>query len=60
MPGDLVIGDDDGLVALSAPNVRALIAGAEAKLSLEADWINALASGRSAAMTFGLPPAVRT
>ena len=60
MPGDLVIGDDDGLVALSAANVRDQIAGAEAKLALEADWINALASGRSAAMTFGLPPSVQT
>ena len=59
MPGDLVIGDDDGLVALSAVNVRTQIVGAEAKLALEADWINALATGRSAAMTFGLPPAVQ-
>ena len=59
MPGDLVIGDDDGLVALSAVNVRAQIVGAEAKLALEADWINALATGRSAAMTFGLSPAVQ-
>jgi regulator of RNase E activity RraA len=59
MPGDLVIGDDDGLVALSATNVRALIAGAEAKLAIEAEWINALASGRSAEMTFGLSRAVQ-
>ena len=59
MPGDLVIGDDDGLVALSPQNVRALIAGAETKLALEAGWINALASGTSAAATFGLADAVQ-
>ena len=58
-PGDLVIGDDDGLAALSPATVRARIRDAEAKLALEADWIAGLASGRSVIETFGLSPAKR-
>jgi 4-hydroxy-4-methyl-2-oxoglutarate aldolase len=57
-PGDLVIGDDDGLVALTPAIVRQRIADAEAKLAREAAWIDALASGKSAAEVFGLPPAI--
>lgn len=56
-PGDLVIGDDDGLVALSPSTVRARVEDARAKLAREADWIASLASGRSALDTFGLAPA---
>jgi regulator of RNase E activity RraA len=55
-PGDLIIGDDDGLVALTPAVVRGRIADAEAKLSREAGWIAALAEGRSAAEVFGLAP----
>ena len=58
-PGDLVIGDDDGLVSLSPGVVRTRIADAEAKLSRESDWISALASGKSAAEVFGLAPTVQ-
>ncbi|MGE0120139.1 MAG: RraA family protein [Dongiaceae bacterium] len=58
-PGDLVIGDDDGLVALSPAIVRARIADAEATLARETDWEASLAAGRSARETFGLPPAKR-
>jgi regulator of RNase E activity RraA len=56
-PADLVIGDDDGLVALSPATVRARIRDAEAKLALEAEWIAGLAGGRSVVKTFGLSPA---
>jgi regulator of RNase E activity RraA len=55
-PGDLVIGDDDGLVALSPASVRSRIADAEAKLVREAGWIESLTGGRSALETFGLAP----
>lgn len=57
-PGDLVIGDDDGLVCLTPTTIRTRIGDAEAKLAREADWIDALSSGRSAADVFGLTPAV--
>jgi regulator of RNase E activity RraA len=58
-PGDLIIGDDDGLVVLSAANARALIGEAEAKLAREADWIEGLAAGTSAVEVFGLQAAIR-
>jgi regulator of RNase E activity RraA len=53
-PGDLVIGDDDGLVALSPAAIRDGIAGAEAKISLEETWLENLAGGLSVHETFGL------
>lgn len=53
-PGDLIIGDDDGLVALSPDMIRMLIEPAEAKLALEAKWQADLASGKTIAQTFGL------
>jgi len=58
-PGDLVIGDDDGLVSLSPKVIRTRIADAEAKLARETAWVSALASGVSAAEIFGLAPSVR-
>ena len=58
-PGDLVIGDDDGLVALSPATVRARIADAEARLAREAEWESNLAAGRSMRETFGLAAARR-
>ncbi len=58
-PGDLIVGDDDGVVALSADAVRGRVAEAEAKRALEEQWVAALASGRSVAETFGLAPAKR-
>ncbi len=53
-PGDLIIGDDDGLVALGPAALRGGIAAAEAKLALEAKWTADLAAGRPVAETFGL------
>lgn len=55
-PGDLVIGDGDGLVALGPALVRSRIAEAERKLAREAEWIAGLATGRPAAEVFALPP----
>jgi regulator of RNase E activity RraA len=53
-PGDLVIGDDDGLVALSPDAIRDGIAGAEAKIALEDEWMASLASGIPVNEIFGL------
>ncbi len=57
-PGDLIIGDDDGLVALSPATVRARIGDAEAKLAREVEWKASLAAGRSVRETFGIAAAV--
>ncbi len=53
-PGDLLIGDDDGLVALTPEMIRTLIEAAEAKMALEVKWQADLASGKSVKETFGL------
>lgn len=58
-PGDLVIGDDDGLVALSPETVRTRIRDAESRLAREAAWIDRLAAGGSVVETFGIQPAQR-
>jgi 4-hydroxy-4-methyl-2-oxoglutarate aldolase len=52
--GDLIIGDRDGLAVLSPKVARRLLADAQAKLTLEAEWIEGLASGQSAAEIFGV------
>lgn len=56
-PGDLVIGDDDGLVVLSPATVRSRIGDAEARLAREDGWIKNLAAGKSVVETFGVEPA---
>lgn len=53
-PGDLVLGDRDGLAALSPQMAVQRLRDAQAKLALEAEWINGLASGKSAREVFGL------
>lgn len=53
-PGDLILGDDDGLVALNPASIRDKIGAAEAKLDREGQWIKGLESGRAAAEVFGL------
>ena len=56
-PGDVIIGDDDGLIALPPTAVRTRIGDAEAKLASEAEWRANLTAGRSVRETFGLPQA---
>jgi 4-hydroxy-4-methyl-2-oxoglutarate aldolase len=53
-PGNLIIGDDDGLACLDAASIRSLIIAAEAKQALESEWQASLAAGRSIAQTFAL------
>ena len=53
-PGDLIIGDDDGLAALSPVEIHSYIGDAESKLDREAQWQASLAAGSSIAKTFGL------
>lgn len=55
-PGDLILGDDDGLIALSPSQVRDRIRDAEDKLGREEGWMASLAAGHSAAATFALAP----
>ena len=58
-PGDLLIGDDDGLAVLTPEAVRQRIADAEAVPVREQKWQASLAAGRTLVETIGLPPAER-
>ncbi|MFT4012206.1 MAG: hypothetical protein QM682_02165 [Paracoccus sp. (in: a-proteobacteria)] len=53
-PGDLLIGDDDGLAVLTPDQASALIARCEAKLELEREWIRRLGQDEKLADIFGL------
>jgi 4-hydroxy-4-methyl-2-oxoglutarate aldolase len=53
-PGDLVIGDDDGLVSMTAEEATVLIDKADKKLALEEDWQRKLTSGETISSVFGL------
>lgn len=44
-PGDLILGDDDGLVSLTPEQAAHMITAAEAKLELEKRWRQRLADG---------------
>jgi len=57
-PGDLILGDDDGLIALSPANAREKLKHAQAKLVLEQEWEAGLAAGKTCAEVFGLEAAV--
>lgn len=54
-PGDLLIGDDDGVVCLTPALAASVIDAAEAKLAKESEWIASLKSGKTVATTFNLP-----
>lgn len=53
-PGDLVLGDSDGVVVLTSALALSLIDAAEAKLALEARWTARLAAGESVEAIFNL------
>ncbi|MFO1115524.1 MAG: dimethylmenaquinone methyltransferase [Beijerinckiaceae bacterium] len=51
-PGDLLIGDDDGLVVIPREKIAAGLAPALAKPAIEKAWEDALASGKSPSEVF--------
>lgn len=53
--GDLLIGDEDGLIRLSPKDAAAYIEAAEAQVKMEQSWIKRLAAGDTLASIFGLP-----
>lgn len=52
--GDWILGDADGLVALSAEELASWIDDAEARIATEERWMRQLADGEPAATVFGL------
>lgn len=57
-PGDLVIGDDDGLVFVPRGEAEALLPRCLARVTAEGEWEAALAAGKTTIDTFAVPSAV--
>jgi regulator of RNase E activity RraA len=55
--GDLIMGDDDGLIALCPARAKEILPKAVAKLAMEEHWISQLKSGIAVTEVFGLEPA---
>jgi regulator of RNase E activity RraA len=55
-PGDLILGDDDGLVCLAAGSVTSGLGPVREKAALEAGWEARLQAGEPAGKVFGLEP----
>jgi 4-hydroxy-4-methyl-2-oxoglutarate aldolase len=57
-PGDLVVGDDDGLVFLSPGDAAEAIAAAETRVQAEMGWAAQLLGGRSLCDVFAVPAGI--
>jgi len=57
-PGDLVIGDDDGLVFVPYALTESLLPSCLARVDAEAGWQASLDTGLSTVEVFSVPPAV--
>lgn len=58
-PGDIVLGDDDGLVMIPAAEAEKRLAAAQAMTRAEAEWEILLAQGRTTIEVFKVPAAKR-
>lgn len=56
-PGDLVIGDDDGVIVIRPDQIDGLMERCRARLAKEASIIEGLKAGRTTVELTGLPPA---
>lgn len=56
-PGDIVLGDDDGVAVVPLAGWRAVYAACRDKLEQEEGWLRAIAAGKTMAEVLGLPAA---
>ncbi|MET3580077.1 regulator of RNase E activity RraA [Mesorhizobium robiniae] len=56
-PGDIVLGDNDGLAIVPAESAMAVLALAHERVRVEAQWAAELASGRTLVDVFSVPKA---
>jgi len=57
-PGDIVLGDNDGLAIVPAEEAESLLAPALERVRLEGEWAAELASGRTLIDVFSVPEAI--
>jgi len=59
-PGDLLLGDEDGVIRLSPETAAEQIDAAEAQVAVEESWLKRLGDGEDLRSVFGLPDPIRT
>ncbi|MFI0848280.1 RraA family protein [Mesorhizobium sp. IMUNJ 23232] len=57
-PGDIVLGDNDGLAVIPLDEANALLAVAEERVRMEELWIAELVTGRTLVDVFSVPEAI--
>jgi regulator of RNase E activity RraA len=57
-PGDIVLGDNDGLAIIPVEDAETLLPPALARVRMEEKWLAELASGRSLIDVFSVPEAI--
>lgn len=57
-PGDLVLGDDDGIVVVPIEMADDILAAAQTHLEKERQWLDGIAAGRTIPEIFNMPEAV--
>ena len=57
-PGDIVLGDNDGLVIISLANAAEHLALAQERVAMETEWIAQLEAGGTLVGTFAVPEAI--
>ena len=57
-PGDLLLGDDDGLVVIPRAEIEAQLQAALTMVRAEEEWERVLAEGRTTVDVFKVPPAI--
>jgi regulator of RNase E activity RraA len=57
-PGDIILGDNDGLAVIPSGEAEALLAAARQRLGLEEQWVAQLKAGGTLISTFAVPEAI--
>lgn len=57
-PGDVVLGDNDGLAVIPADDAASLLVAARQRLGLEEQWVAQLKAGGTLISTFAVPEAI--
>ena len=57
-PGDIVLGDNDGLAIIPAEDAKTILASAMERVHAEEKWMAELASGRTVVDVFSVPEAI--
>lgn len=57
MPGDVVVGDGDGVVVVPIARIKSVLEEAKKRIDIETDWYRRLEGDESTVSLLGIPPA---